>query len=93
MEQLDNPASPVSRRLASAKHATLMDLLTPSCRAARQSPGADLPHPPPPPAPLPLICLSPKDETDQVDVLPSNHPIMAGGQERREEYKWGGEKK
>lgn len=81
MEELHRSES--SRiRLASTKRARLMDLLTPYCAAAWQSPLTDLALPCPP---TPLIYLSHTDKTDPVDVSPSNHPIMANRSQKRGE--------
>lgn len=71
-------ATPVSSGLASTKRATLMDPLTPYCSAARQSSLTDL-------TPPSLICLSQKDKTDQLDLSPSNLPIMADRRQKRGE--------
>lgn len=65
-------------RSASTKRATLMYLLTPYCSAAWQSPLTAL-------TPPLLIYLSHRDETDPVDVSPSNHPIMANRSQKRGE--------
>lgn len=72
-------ATPVYSGSGPTECATLMDPLTPYCGAALQSSLADLTPPPS------LICPSQKDKTDQLDLSPSNPPIMADRRQKRGE--------